>query len=432
MRYSQLFGKTNKNAPHDADCANARWLVQGGFVDQLAAGVYTFLPLGLRVLDKVKRIIREEMDALGAQELLMPALQPAEPWQVTGRWDDPGEEVMFQFEGRGGKKFGLGWTHEEIVTPLVQRHVKSYRDLPLSVYQIQDKFRNEPRAKSGLLRGREFSMKDLYSFHLTLADLEAFYQKAAQAYLRVFKRCGLNALMVEASGGAFSKYSHEFQVPTEAGEDTVFSCVKCNWAQNKEICTLKNGDACPPGCGGQVREMKAIEVGNIFQLKNRFSDSFKFDVAGDDGKPARVLMGCYGIGPSRVMGTAVEVHHDDKGILWPREIAPYLVHVVSLPAKDKTEQERVMNAAEGIVSDLQDAGIDVLWDDRVSVSAGEKFADADLIGCPLRLIVSQKTLADGAVEWKERHEGGSRLVKSGDVLEEAGTFAKEPYETTVR
>ncbi|TAK03340.1 hypothetical protein EPO34_04730 [Patescibacteria group bacterium] len=422
MRYSHLFGKTNKNAPHDADSANAKLLVQGGFVDQLASGIYTYLPLGLRVLDKVKGIIREEMLALGANEILMPALQPAEPWKVTGRWEDPGKEVMFQFEGRGDKAFGLGWTHEEVVTPLVQRYVKSYRDLPLSVFQIQDKFRNEPRAKSGLLRGREFSMKDLYSFHLTEADLEAFYAKAAQAYKRAFKRCGLDALMVEASGGAFSKYSHEFQVPTEAGEDTVYSCVKCDWAQNKEICQLKNGDACPPGCGGQVREVKAIEVGNIFQLKTRFTDAFAFDVTGEEGKPVRVLMGCYGIGPSRVMGAAVEVHNDGKGILWPKEIAPYLVHLVSLPAKDPAEQEKLVAAAEGLVAELEAAGADVLWDDRTNASAGEKFADADLIGCPLRLVLSPKTSAEGAVEWKVRQESASRLVKSEDVLEDVRTF----------
>jgi prolyl-tRNA synthetase len=424
MRYSRLFGKTNKNAPHDADSANARYLVQAGFADQLSSGIYTYLPLGLRVLDKVKGIVREEMTKLGAQEVLMPALQPSEPWEVTGRWEDPGPEVMFQFEGRSGKKFGLGWTHEEIVTPLAQKFLKSYKDLPMSVFQIQDKFRNEPRAKSGLLRGREFSMKDLYSFHLTEADLEAFYAKAAQAYHRVFERCGLDALYVEASGGAFSKYSHEFQVPTESGEDTVFACGKCKYAQNKEIAEMKAGDACPK-CGGTVTELKAIEVGNIFQLKSRFTDAFKFDVAGEDGKPVRVLMGCYGIGPSRVMGTVAEVHHDDKGIIWPKAVAPFQAHVVSLSAKSAEDQEKVWGAAEALVQQLEDEGIEVLWDDRVGVSAGEKFADADLIGIPLRLIVSPKTLAESAVEWKLRHEGGSRLVKMDDVVEETKSFVEE-------
>jgi prolyl-tRNA synthetase len=303
--------------------------------------------------------------------------------------------------------------------------VKSYKDLPLSVYQIQDKFRNEPRAKSGLLRGREFSMKDLYSFHLTEADLEAFYARAMKAYHNVFSRCGLNAISVEASGGAFSKYSHEFQVATESGEDTVYVCEKCKWAQNKEICELKNGDACPPGCGGQVKEVKAIEVGNIFQLKSRFTDAFKFDVTGEDGKPVRVLMGCYGIGPSRVLGTIVEVHHDDKGIIWPKSVAPFQVHLVSLSAKSAEDQEKVTTAAESLVKELEAEGIEVLWDDRPNVSAGEKFADADLIGIPLRLILSPKTLAEGAVEWKLRHEGGSRLVKMEDAIEETISFVKE-------
>lgn len=425
MRYSQLFGKTNKNAPHDADCANARLLVQGGFVDQLASGIYTYLPLGLRVLDKVKAIVREEMLSLGAHEVLMPALQPAEPWKTTGRWDDPGKEVMFQLEGRGDKLFGLGWTHEEIVTPLAQRFVKSYRDLPTAVFQIQDKFRNEPRAKSGLLRGREFSMKDLYSFHLTQEDLEAFYAKAAGAYARVFARCGLDALMAEASGGAFSKYSHEFQVPVEAGEDTVFTCAKCRYSQNKEIAEMKSGDACPKGCGGQIKETKAIEVGNIFQLKARFTDAFGFSVAGSDGKPVRVLMGCYGIGPSRVMGTIVEAHNDGKGILWPKAVAPYLAHLVTISAKDPAEQEKVVAAAESLVSELEAMGADVLWDDRAAVSAGEKFADADLIGCPLRLVLSPKTLAEGAVEWKGRADGASRLVKLSEAKGEAESFMKE-------
>jgi prolyl-tRNA synthetase len=429
MRYSQLFSKTRKSAPQDADSANARLLVQGGFVDQLAAGIYTFLPLGLRVLEKIKAIVREEMNALGAQEIFMPALHPAEPWKTTGRWEDPGKEVMFQFEGRGDKEFGLGWTHEEIVTPLLQKFIQSYKDLPAAVYQIQDKFRNEPRAKSGLLRGREFSMKDLYSFHLTEKELEAYYDRVAKAYDRVFKRCGLQAILTEASGGAFSKYSHEFQVPTESGEDIIFACDKCSYAQNREISEYKDGARCPK-CKGTMREEKAIEVGNIFKLKTRFTEAFGFTVAGEDGKKQPVLMGCYGIGPSRVMGTVVEVHHDEKGIRWPKTIAPFTVELVSLGTKNKEAAERVVSAASAFYDELSRAGVEVLWDDREGASAGEKFADADLIGIPLRLVISEKTLAENSVEWKERHEAKARLVSLEDAKSQVVDFIQEPYETT--
>jgi prolyl-tRNA synthetase len=417
-----FFGKTSKTAPHDAESVNARLLVQGGFVDQLMAGVYTYLPLGLRALDKVKRVVREEMVAIGGQEILMPALLPREPWETTGRWTDPGPEVMFQFKGRGDKDVGLGWTHEEIVTPLAKQWIRSYKDLPFSVFQIQDKFRNEPRAKSGLLRGREFSMKDLYSFHRDEADLEKFYDLAKQAYLRVYERCGLHALVVEASGGAFSKYSHEFQVLTESGEDIVFYCSACEYAQNREISEYKAGDKCPK-CGGEMKEGKAIEVGNIFQLKTRFSGAFGVEYADADGSKKPVQMGCYGIGPSRVMGTVVEVHHDDKGIVWPKEIAPFQVHLASLGAKDPAVAADVAAKAAALEKSLEAAGVEVLHDDREDARAGEKFADADLIGLPLRLVVSEKSLAAGGVEWKERAGGSeARIVAEGDVLAEVKKF----------
>lgn len=415
MRYSTLFGATSKTAPHDADSANARLLVQGGFVDQLMAGVYSYLPLGLRSLDKVKKIIREEMDAVGGQEILMPALQPKEPWARTGRWSDPGPEVMFQMKGRGDKDFGLGWTHEEIVTPLAKKFINSYKDLPLAVYQIQDKFRNEPRAKSGLLRGREFSMKDLYSFHRDEADLEAYYEKVKAAYLRVFERCGLHALVVEASGGAFSKYSHEFQVLTESGEDVVFYCQKCEYAQNREISEYKEGDACPK-CGGIMKEGKAIEVGNIFKLKTRFTEAFEVSFTDADGAKKPVLMGCYGLGPSRVMGTIVEVHHDEKGIVWPQEVAPFAVELIMLSSKDEAATAKVREEAVKLYDELRAAGVETLFDDREDVRAGEKFADADLIGLPLRLVVSEKTMAADAVEWKGRTDAQAVMVKRGEAV----------------
>lgn len=420
MRYSNIFAKTNKTAPHDADSTNARLLVQAGFVSQLAAGVYSYLPFGLRVLNKVKNVIREEMNTIGGQEILMPALIPKEPWTKTGRWD--GFDALIKFKIAGDKDFSLGPTHEEVVTPLVQQFVKSYKDLPVAVYQIQDKFRNEPRAKSGLLRGREFAMKDLYSFHRDEDDMWAYYEKAKQAYLNIFRRCGLNAIVTEASGGAFSKVSHEFQVATPNGEDTIYVCPVCGYAQNREIGEVKAGDTCPKCQKGIMEEVKAIEVGNIFPLKTRFSDAFDFTYTDEKGKKQPVIMGCFGIGPSRVMGSVVEVHADDRGIVWPKSVAPFLVHIVSLRAKDAEVAERIASAAESLHKELEDKGIEVLWDDREGVSPGEKFADADLIGVPLRLVVSEKTLAENSVEWKERHETEALLVKLEDAMEEIETF----------
>lgn len=414
MRYSKMFGKTSKTAPHDADSVNARFLAQGGFVDQLMAGVYTWLPLGLRVFEKVKTIVREEMNAIGSQEILMPHLLPREPWEATGRWTDPGPEVMFQFKGRGDKDLGLGWTHEEIVTPLAKKGIRSYKDLPFALYQIQDKFRNEPRAKSGILRGREFSMKDLYSFHRDEPDLNAFYEKALRAYLNVFRRCGLDAIIVEASGGAFAKYSHEFQVLTPNGEDIIFYCDKCRYAQNREIGQFKAGDKCPK-CGGTMVEGKAIEVGNIFRLGTRFTDAFDVTFTDADGSRKKVIMGCYGIGPSRVVGTIVELHHDDKGIIWPKTVAPYPAHLILLPAKDEAKTNELRVEAETLEGALLAAGFETLFDDREDARAGEKFADADLIGLPIRLVVSEKSLAAGGIEWKERAKADAEIVPFKEV-----------------
>lgn len=397
MRQSLLFGKTKKEAPKDEVSINATLLERAGFIDKVSAGIYTYLPLGLRVLDRIQGIIRKEMNDLGAQELLMPALHPQDSWKKTGRWTKPGTEVMFQFKGHG-RSYGLGWTHEEIVTPLVQQFVRSYKDLPVAVYQIQDKFRNEPRAKSGLLRGREFNMKDLYSFHATEADLERFYEKAMLSYSLIFEQCGLAALVTEASGGAFSKYSHEYQVATTNGEDIVFACEECAHYQNKEI--VEN-PACPT-CGKKRVELKAIEVGNIFKLGTRFSDAFDFTYLTAEGTMAPVIMGCYGIGPSRVLGAIVEVHHDDRGIIWPKTVAPYQIHLLSL-GSDTT----VLAQAEEWCHELEKTGGAVLWDDR-DISAGEKFADADLIGIPYRLIISKKT-GEGA-EIKERSSSETRII----------------------
>lgn len=422
MKLSRLFTKSTKSAPADAETANAKFLLQGGFVRQEMAGVYSWLPLGLRVLRKVENIIREEMDALGAQEILMSALEPKENWETTGRWDTV--DVLFKVPSQTKKEYALGPTHEEIVTPLVGSFLRSYKDLPIAVYQIQTKFRDELRAKSGVLRGREFGMKDLYSFHATQEDLEAFYQKAMDAYLRIFTRCGMDAKVVEASGGSFTKkFSHEFQIVTDAGEDLILACPSCTFAQNSEIATLKDGDACPQ-CGATLGTVKGVEAGNIFDLGTKFSEAFKVEFTDEDGSRKTALMGCYGIGTTRLVGTIVEASHDDRGCIWPKSVAPYKVHVVSLKSKDAEMQDRITEESEDLYDALTKQGIDVLWDDR-DASPGEKLADADLIGCPLRILISEKTLKEESVEWKLRSEKDAKLVKMEDALEEATAFASE-------
>ncbi|MFA6522117.1 MAG: aminoacyl--tRNA ligase-related protein, partial [Patescibacteria group bacterium] len=304
MKQSHLFTKTTKTAPADADSANAKYLVQAGFVDQVMAGAYTYLPLGLRVLHNIQKIVREEIDLVGGQEILMPALTPKDAWVKTGRWDH--FDVLFRLDGAGDREYALGATHEEVVTPLAKKFIHSYKDLPFAVYQIQDKFRNELRAKSGILRGREFNMKDLYSFHRDAKDLEAYYNTVLEAYKKIFARCGLYTIPTEASGGTFSKLSHEFQMPTESGEDLIFVNEKGDYAWNKEIFPeMKDGDRAPDG-KGRVKAMKSIEVGNIFKLNTKFTDAFEVDYADEEGKKQRVVMGCFGIGPSRVMGSIVE------------------------------------------------------------------------------------------------------------------------------
>ncbi|EKD33560.1 MAG: Proline-tRNA ligase [uncultured bacterium] len=416
MRYSLLFGKTSKNAPHDADSANARLLTQAGFINQLAAGIYTYLPLGLRVLEKIKKIVREEMNALGAQELSIPMLTPKSVWEDTGRWDSI--DVLFKLEGAGKKEYALAATAEDVITPLVKQYVKSYKDFPITLYQIQDKFRNEPRAKSGLLRGREFSMKDMYSFHLTQEDFENFYEKSKQAYLNVYRRCGLDAMIVLASGGDFTKRnSHEFQVETEAGEDRVYIDRATGEAMNRELVAETDWDNTD-----KYDIKKTIEVGNIFPLETRFSDATRFAVSGESGNEQKVIMGSYGIGPSRVMGSVVEVFNDERGIIWPKSVAPYQVHLVSLSSKDAEMQNRIMSEAESMHNDLEASGIETLWDDREGASAGEKFADADLIGIPLRIVLSERTLADNSAEWKLRQEKDARNVPLADLKEEIEEF----------
>ncbi|PIT94238.1 prolyl-tRNA synthetase [Candidatus Falkowbacteria bacterium CG10_big_fil_rev_8_21_14_0_10_43_11] len=415
MRLSTLFTKTLKEAPKDELSVNARLLMQAGFIDKLTAGVYTFLPLGLRVLKKIENIIREEMNKVGGQEILMPALTPKSIWETTGRW--AAFDALFRLAGTDNKEYALGATHEEVVVPLAQKYVFSYKDLPLYIYQIQDKFRNEKRAKSGILRGREFIMKDLYSFHTDEADLDEYYKAMQKVYFKIFERCGLldKTYLTFASGGSFSKYSHEFQTITPAGEDEIYICESCQIAVNKEIVgDLEN--KCP-NCGNKnLKADKAIEVGNIFKLITKFSDPFGFSYVDEGGNKKPVIMGCFGLGLSRVLGTVAEVRHDDRGLVWPKEIAPFTVHLVTINSPDIEANNKIKLASEKIYRELQTGGIEVLFDDREGeTSTGEKFADADLIGCPLRLVVSERTLEQDSVEVKNREEENKELVKISRV-----------------
>lgn len=394
MLQSQFPNFIRKETPKDEESASARLLIRGGFVDKLASGVYSYLPLGLRVLKKIEGIVRDEMNALGAHELLMPVLHPKENWVKTGRWDTL--EVLFKISGRDKKEYALGPTHEEIISPLASRAIFSYKDLPLGLYQIQTKFRDEARAKSGILRGREFLMKDLYSFHADMEDLNEYYLKASKSYMKIFKRLGVSAVLTEASGGSFSKFSHEFQVFLENGEDEVVYCKKCGFAQNKEINNSKTGDPCP-SCGSIIEKKNATEVGNIFRLGTKYSKPFGLMYKDKTGKDREVVMGCYGIGISRLMGVLAELSHDDDGLMWPLSVAPYDVHLIELNGSDARKKYKELTAA----------GADVLYDDR-PISAGEKFAESDAIGIPVRLVVSKKT--KGKVEFKKRSEKNAKLV----------------------
>jgi prolyl-tRNA synthetase len=406
MRQSELFTKTRKEAPSEEVSKNAQLLIRAGYVDKLMAGVYTYLPLGLRVLKNIEGVIREEMNKAGGQEIVMPALQPKENWDRTGRWEMY-QDVFYKTDSLYGGTSALGPTHEEVVTPLVQQFVSSYRDLPVAVYQFQDKFRQEKRAKSGLLRGREFIMKDLYSFHASQDDFEMYYDILKKSYLEIFKRCGIGhqTYLTYASGGTFSQYSHEFQTVTPAGEDTIYICDRCSVAINKEI---KYEHAVCPECKADTfKEAKAIEVGNIFPLKTRFTDAFNFQYKDEKGELKPILMGCYGIGLGRVMGAIVEALGDDKGLVWPASIAPFRVHLLALAGKGPAA---VAEVADKLYADLRNTGVQVLYDDR-DVSAGTKFADADLLGMPYRVVISEKTLAKGEVEVKIRATGEVRMVK---------------------
>lgn len=413
MRYSKQFGKTRKETPKDIESINGQLLYRAGFVDPAGAGIYTWLPLGLRVLKRVQQIVREEMDALGCQEVLMPALHPKEYWVQTKRWDTV--DVLFKVTSQTGKEYGLGASHEEIVTPLAAKFVQSYRDLPLAVYQIQTKFRDELRAKGGVLRGREFGMKDCYSFHATTADFEQFYSRMLDAYRKVYERCGVASIRVRASGGMFTQnISDEFHVETSSGEDRLLRCVSCGIGYNEEVAPPER--MCPT-CGSALVATKGIEVGNTFDLGTKYSETCGLRFTDADGVQRSVIMGCYGIGVTRLVGAIVEAHHDARGIIWPASVSPYMVHVLAIPGRASGATESAFAAAEVAVDRLEAAGVEVLYDDRQDASAGEKFADADLLGISQRVVVSERSLAAGGMELKARDGTDGRIVTLDELLQ---------------
>ncbi len=412
MRQSKLFTKTRKEAPADEVAKNAKLLIRAGFIHKEMAGVYSYLPLGLRVLNKINNIIREEMSSVGSQEISMTALQSKEIWETTNRWSDNVVDNWFKTSLKNGTELGLGFTHEEAITNIMKNFVSSYKDLPFSAYQIQTKFRNESRAKSGILRGREFLMKDLYSFSTNKEEHEAFYEKMKDVYMNVFNRLGIgkDTFITISSGGTFSKYSYEFQTLSEAGEDVILIDEEKNIAVNKE--DLNDEILKEAGMKkDQLIERKSIEVGDIYSLEYKFSKALGLNYKDKDGEGQFVYMGSYGMSPTRLMGTIVEVYSDDKGLVWPTSISPYAVHLVEISSANTS----VRAEAEELYSELEAVGVEVLWDDR-DLRAGEKFADSDLLGIPLRVVVSEKTLISGEFEVKNRATGEVSMVARSELF----------------
>jgi prolyl-tRNA synthetase len=413
MKYSKLFTKTQKEAPADEVSKNAQLLIRAGFIYKEMAGAYVFLPLGLMVLNKVSGVVREEMDALGGEELQSTALQRKEVWDKTGRWSDEIVDNWFKTELKGGSELGLGFTHEEPMTDMMRSFIHSYKDLPAYPYDIRTVFRNEARAKSGVMRGREFFWKAMYSFSKDEAEHQDFYDKVKMAYKNVFERVGLGdkTYLTFASGGTFSRYSHEFQTLCEAGEDTIYLSKANGFAVNKEVYT-EDVLADLELDQKELVEERAVEVGNIFSLGTKFSDPLGLSYVDEDGAEKQVFMGSYGIGISRLLGVIVEVFSDEKGIVWPESVAPFKYHLVSIA---NSEDDESYKKSEELYFKLKERGDEVLWDDRIDVRAGEKFADADLIGCPIRLLISPKTLEQDSVEIKLRSEEDPKLVKLGEI-----------------
>lgn len=398
MRQRLLLHRTLRDVPSEADTASHRLMLRSGLIRQLAAGIYTYLPLGLQALQRIEAIVREEMKRAGAQELLLPALHPAELWRESERWDVYGPELM-RLRDRHEREFALGATHEEVVTWLMAGEIGSYKKLPVTVFQIQTKFRDERRPRFGLLRGREFLMKDAYSFDVSKERLQASYRAMYEAYHRIFARCGLEFRAVEADSGAMGGTdTHEFIALAEIGEDTIVHCPSCKYAANVELHAANSGDPCPR-CAAPLESAKGIEVGHVFQLGTRYSEKMGAAFLDENGASLPMVMGCYGIGISRALAAAVEQHHDESGIVWPWELAPYRLHLITVHSADPIQSE----LSERLYKELTEQGHDVLWDDRQE-RPGVKFADADLLGFPLQIRVGRKA-AEGIVEVKHRRSG---------------------------
>ena len=411
MKQSKLFTKTKKEAPKDEVSKNAQLLIKAGFINKEMAGVYSFLPLGFLVLKKIETIIRKRMNDVGAFEMVMTALQDRSIWEKTERWDDNVVDNWFKTTLKNGSELGLGFTHEEQITSIMTNFVSSYKDLPFYAYQIQTKFRNEQRAKSGLMRCREFLMKDLYSFSKDQEEHEEFYEKMKDVYMKVFSELGMGdkTYLTISSGGSFSKYSYEFQTVSDAGEDEIYII-----DEEKKIAINKDdfSEEILKDFGldldkNKLKKVKSIEVGDIYSLGYKFSKALDLKYKTKEGKEEFVYMGSYGMSPTRLMGAIVELNSDDNGIIWPENIAPFSVHLIMLSSKDK----KVKEVSDKVYSDLQKRGINVLYDDRESVTLGEKMKDSDLIGIPTRILITQKTLEQNSAEVKKRNEKESYFIK---------------------
>lgn len=409
MRASNLFTKTSKTAPADEVAKNAQLLIRAGYVYKEMAGAYAYLPLGLRVIEKIKEIVRQEMNAIHSNELVMTSLQRKEIWEKTGRWDDKVVDIWFKTQLADKTEVGLGWSHEEPIVEMLHQYIHSYKDLPVSLYQFQTKMRNEKRAKSGVMRGREFIMKDMYSFHATKEDLDHYYDQTIEAYKRVYDRLGIgqDTYVTFASGGAFTKFSHEFQTICDAGEDVIYLHRGQNIAVNEEVV-----DDAVKELGikrEELEKVKTVETGNIFNFGTQKTDEMGLHFTDQDGKQASLWIGSYGIGISRAMGVIVEKMADDRGLVWPANIAPYTVYLARLGVEDN-----VVQAADKLYDELTAAGVEVYYDDR-DERPGTKFADADLLGFPLRVVVSTKTEEQGKFEVKLRTESESALVDRAEL-----------------
>ena len=405
MRQSLLFTKTRKEAPADEVAKNAQLLIRAGYVHKVMAGVYAYTPLGLKVLERIKQIVREEMNGVGGQELIMTSLQPPEIWEGTGRWSDEAVDIWFKTALKDGSEVGLAWSHEEAIVSMMSQYVHSYKDLPISVYQFQTKLRNELRAKSGIMRGREFVMKDMYSLHATKEDMDAYYEQVTEAYKRIYDRLGLgdDTFVTFASGGAFTKFSHEFQTVCDAGEDVLYINKDKTVAVNEEV--LDDATSELGISKDELAPVKTAEVGNIFKFGTEKGEQMNVTYKDVDGEDKPIYLASYGVGITRVMGVLVEKFADDRGLVWPESVAPFKVHLVGLNLEDG----EVKDWAEGVYASFKDVGVEVLFDDRIEARAGEKFSDSDLLGMPYRVVVSKKgkesTVWPGWMVWsvKQKH-----------------------------